>query len=75
MLVGVAGFAAALTLASAASQTSYAYDALGRVTRVDYANGTVVEYQYDAVGNRIAKTVTAAPAATWGQFTWGAASW
>jgi RHS repeat-associated protein len=31
---------------------TYGYDALGQLTRVEYPGGRVVEYHYDAVGNR-----------------------
>ncbi|WP_416391612.1 RHS repeat protein [Alloalcanivorax xenomutans] len=31
---------------------TYSYDALGRVTAIQYENGTQVTYQYDAMGNR-----------------------
>lgn len=36
-----------------AGQVSYHYDALGRVVRVVYPNGVIVDYTYDAAGNRI----------------------
>jgi YD repeat-containing protein len=42
--------------AQAAVTTSYTYDALGRIQRVDYGNGSVVVYTYDAAGNRTAVT-------------------
>ena len=32
---------------------AYTYDALNRLIRVDYDNGTSVQYFYDEVGNRI----------------------
>lgn len=28
------------------------YDSLGRIHTITYANGTVITYSYDAVGNR-----------------------
>lgn len=41
------------------SQTSvYEYDALNRLVKVDYPNGQRVEYEYDALGNRISRTVS-----------------
>ncbi len=42
----------------------YQYDNLSRLTRVDYGDGTVIEYTYDAVGNRETHVVTAPQAAT-----------
>lgn len=30
----------------------YEYDNLNRLTRIDYGDGTIIEYTYDAVGNR-----------------------
>lgn len=51
---------AALTVlpASAMAGTQYQYDALGRLTRVAYDNGVVVQYNYDPAGNR-SQVVTA----------------
>ena len=40
--------------------TKYTYDDLNRLTKVEYSNGTVIEYIYDEVGNRISEIVTAA---------------
>ena len=37
---------------------SYQYDALHRLTSVDYGNGTVIAYAYDPAGNRTEKVVT-----------------
>jgi YD repeat-containing protein len=31
---------------------TYQYDALGRITKVTYDDGSSVEYTYDAAGNR-----------------------
>ena len=44
--------------AFAQSTNTYEYDNLNRLTKVTYANGAVVQYQYDNVGNRISKTVS-----------------
>lgn len=44
--------------AFAQSSNTYEYDNLNRLTKVTYANGAVVQYTYDAVGNRLAKAVT-----------------
>jgi len=35
-----------------AGTTTYKYDALGRVIQVDYPDGSIVYYTYDAAGNR-----------------------
>ena len=39
--------------------TNYIYDDLNRLTQVTYSNGTTINYTYDALGNRLSKTVTA----------------
>ena len=43
--------------ASAQQSTKYTYDNLNRLTQVEYANGTIVRYLYDELGNRTAKYV------------------
>ena len=43
---------------STATATIYEYDALNRLTRVVYDEGTVIEYTYDAVGNRTRRIST-----------------
>ena len=43
--------------AFAQSTNTYEYDNLNRLTKVTFANGAVVQYTYDAVGNRLTKTV------------------
>ena len=51
---------------SAAAQVTeiYTYDALGRVTQINYSNGAVIKYTYDAAGNRTQVSGTAAPTST-----------
>ena len=46
-----------------AGMVNYLYDDLDRLTCVDYENGTVVEYDYDEVGNRILLGIYKPPAA------------
>ena len=41
-----------------AGTTSYKYDAHGRLIEIDYPNGAVVTYTYDAAGNRTQSTKT-----------------
>ncbi len=41
-----------------AGTTTYKYDAKGRLVEVDYPNGAVVTYTYDAAGNRTQTTKT-----------------
>ena len=43
--------------AFAQSTNTYEYDNLNRLTKVTYANGAVVQYSYDNVGNRLTKNV------------------
>jgi YD repeat-containing protein len=58
-------------LRDAAAQTvqQYTYDALGRVTKVEYADGSVIEYEYDDAGNRTEVDQDAATNAPTGTFT------
>ncbi|WP_213766672.1 RHS repeat domain-containing protein [Caballeronia sp. dw_19] len=51
------------TVAFAASNANYTYDALGRLTKIAYSDGvktTTVTYSYDTAGNRTS-VVTSAP--------------
>src|SRR5947209_20576698 len=52
-------FALALCPQAFANSVSYAYDSLNRLTRVDYGNGAVIDYTYDAAGNRLTRVATA----------------
>src|SRR4030042_3785214 len=42
---------------SYAETINYIYDELNRLIRVEYGDGTVIEYTYDKVGNRIEKSL------------------
>lgn len=66
------GFVAATSLAlvlglpaSASAGTQYQYDAFGRLIRVAYETGVVVQYSYDNAGNRT-QVITGLPVANLG---------
>ena len=50
--------------AFAQSTNTYEYDNLNRLTKVTYANGAVVEYEYDALGRRLSKNVAGTQSTT-----------
>ena len=50
-------FALLLLCMDAGAATTYTYDPLSRLTRVDYGTGQSVNYTYDAAGNRLTKVV------------------
>jgi YD repeat-containing protein len=75
-----------LTGASVAATASYEYDALGRLTRIDYSDGKRVIYRLDAAGNRtqvtsgspagVPASISVPSSSTSGSYTisWGAAT-
>jgi YD repeat-containing protein len=44
----------------AGASTTYTYDAAGRLTSVNYGNGTVLSYTYDKAGNLLQRSITSA---------------
>jgi YD repeat-containing protein len=52
-----------MTMAPSFAETvNYTYDALNRLVRVDkLTTGKVIQFQYDVVGNRTQRTVSAGP--------------
>lgn len=53
----VATLVVAVNTPVAAQTVTYDYDTLGRITSATYADGTLIQYQYDAAGNRTLYTV------------------
>ena len=47
-----------------ADNVTHSYDDLNRLIRTDYGNGKVVEYTYDAAGNRMTQVATGNQAPT-----------
>lgn len=43
-----------------ADEVFYVYDELDRLIRAEYSDGAIIEYSYDANGNRVGQTVTPA---------------
>jgi YD repeat-containing protein len=50
---------ALLAVEAMAAAITYTYDAAGRITGVDYGNGSTITYTYDSNGNLLARTATA----------------
>lgn len=60
--LAVVGLYAVTTCGSAvAAEVTYERDTRGRLTKATYSDGTVVDYSYDANGNRTSAVVTAPP--------------
>ena len=60
LFIGIAAISLFFTLLipSFAETINYIYDELNRLRRVEYEDGTIVEYTYDKAGNREQRTVT-----------------
>jgi YD repeat-containing protein len=52
---------AAMYVPASAASVAYTYDDLNRLIKVDYGDGTVIEYTYDAAGNRLIQAVPNRP--------------
>ena len=52
-----------LTTVTFAGTIQYTYDNLNRLMQVQYGDGTIIQYTYDASGNRLTKQVTVPPPA------------
>lgn len=83
----LAGMVACLVFGNAhAATASYKYDALGRLTQVEYDTGKVAIYYYDAAGNRsrvvtgtktgVPSSITVPASSITGNYTisWGSAT-
>lgn len=59
-LVGLAIIASIFItgIASFAETIQYTYDKADRLTKVEYSDGTVIEYAYDPAGNRLQEKIT-----------------
>lgn len=53
----LAGWLLFSSLLAWAGNVSYTYDDLNRLIRAEYDDGTVIEYTYDAAGNRLSQVV------------------
>ena len=60
--IGLVVIASILTtgVASFAETIQYTYDKVDRLTKVEYSDGTVIEYAYDPAGNRLQEKITTA---------------
>ncbi len=59
LLYTLALLSATMQTFAQSSKTKYEYDAKNRLSKVTYANGTVVDFTYDKLGNRKSKKTQA----------------
>jgi YD repeat-containing protein len=52
VVLGILGFTATASDPAYAGSATYKYDNLGRLTSITYGTGVVINYTYDAAGNR-----------------------
>src|SRR5690349_19055964 len=62
LLLAILILAPGLSMRMEGAATSYAYDALNRLTHVTYADGSFIAYTYDPAGNRLVQSTTGAAA-------------
>ncbi len=55
--IAVIGLFFIFVLTSYTEATNYVYDELNRLIRVEYEDGTVIEYTYDKAGDRLQKAI------------------
>lgn len=59
LIVWAVFFSILQTAPALAGTAQYAYDNLNRLVQVQYEDGTIIQYTYDAAGNRLTKEMTA----------------
>lgn len=59
--MGAAFLLSGISMSVSAATTSCTYDSLNRLAKTDYGNGLVINYTYDAAGNRITQVMAAVP--------------
>jgi YD repeat-containing protein len=59
LMRGMVLFSVLLAAPALADTAQYTYDSLNRLIKVQYDNGTTVEYTYDTAGNRLTRQVLA----------------
>src|SRR5579872_786497 len=57
MMTKIMMIAVLFSLAAAAQNINYTYDASGRLALADYGNGTQIQYTYDDSGNLLSRMV------------------